>query len=146
MHLSNVSIPNHAIEKSPIQYSAVEALLYINEKHQFKPHTNLNIYMAYKIESDFEKIFIPKRINIIAGYFYIHPCITIFIFNYYHFNRLLKNLPKESNKKSRRNEKNIVARNELIPIQEYESDSHRSPEKYCKQLEYQIFFATHYKT
>ena len=57
--------------------------------------------MACKLESDFEKVVIPNRINIIAGFFYIHPCINIFIFNHYHFNPLLKNLPTESNKKKR---------------------------------------------
>ena len=55
--------------------------------------------MACKLESDFQKIVIPKKINIIAGHFYIHPYINIFIFNYYGFNPLLKNVRKESNKK-----------------------------------------------
>ena len=95
---TNIALENYAIEQTPTESNAREALLYISRKHSYKIQKDLKFCKPHKSESVFVVVIMLKRINIIAGCIYRHPDNTIDDFNTNYLKLLLQKLSKELSK------------------------------------------------
>ena len=95
---TNIALENYAIEQTPTESNAREALLYISRKHSYKIQKDLKLCKPHKSESVFVVVIMLKRINIIAGCIYRHPHNNIGDFNTNYLKLLLQKLSKELSK------------------------------------------------
>ena len=91
----NLSLPAYTMIHTPTESSAGGALLYVSNRHSFKPRTDLTsiCYKSKQFESVFVEITQPKKGNLIVGSLYRHPTMSIEEFN---INFLLPLLEKVS--------------------------------------------------
>ena len=68
--IANISIDGYVIEQTPTESSKGGALLYINNKINYKMRNNLQIYKSKELESIFIEIIESKGKNIIIGCVY----------------------------------------------------------------------------
>ena len=76
-----IEIEGYSYEHTPTEASCGGALLYISNKLNYKPRNDLLIYKSFHLESVFIEVLFPKKSNLIVGYIYKHPCMSIDEFN-----------------------------------------------------------------
>ena len=88
----SINLQNYVIEETPTESTAGGVLLYINKKHSYP---DLMIYKAKRYESTFIKVTLPKKINLIVGCIYRHPCMDECTFKDHYLNPLLDKFPEK---------------------------------------------------
>ena len=77
----DINISNYNIEHTPTEANKGGTLIYISDRHDYKPRKDLEIYEPKQIESTFIEILRPKSKNIIIGCVYRHHNISQNKFN-----------------------------------------------------------------
>ena len=94
--INNLKLQNYNMEFCPTSSNAGGTVLYINEKHSYKPRADLSVYKERELESTFIEIVNPKRSNIIVGCLYRHPSMILSEFNDDFLAPLLEKLSREN--------------------------------------------------
>ena len=80
--LINISLPGYNIEHTDTESACGGTLLYINKSLNYINHQDLNLYKTKELETTFIEVILPKRkINIVVGTIYRHPCMDADKFN-----------------------------------------------------------------
>ena len=91
----DISIPSYDYEHTSTEANKGGTLIYISNKHNYKPRPDLEIYESKRIESTFVEIVNPNGKNTIIGTIYKHHTMSQKEFNFT-LQPLLKKLTKEN--------------------------------------------------
>ena len=95
----DISLKNYSYVHTPSEANKGGTLLYISNKLNYKPRTDIQVYKSKQVESTFIEIINDKSKNTIVGCIYKHHNITEKTFNEEIFNPLLKTL-NDTNKET----------------------------------------------
>ena len=94
--INNLKLQNYNMKFCQTSSNTGGTVLYINEKHSYKPRADLSVYKEKELESTFIEIVNPKRSNIIVGCLYRHPSMILSEFNDDFLAPLLEKLLREN--------------------------------------------------
>ena len=95
----NLQLSNYSNEHNPTESSAGGTLLYISKRLSYQLRNDLRLYDPEKIASIFIEIIYSKSTNVIIGFIYKHPTLSINDFTNDFISPLLLKLQKESPKR-----------------------------------------------
>ena len=95
----NLQLSNYSNEHTPTESSAGGTLLYISKRLSYQLRNDLRLYDPEKIASIFIEIIYSKSTNVIIGFIYKHPTLSINDFTNDFISPLLLKLQKESPKR-----------------------------------------------
>ena len=95
----NLQLSNCSNEHTPTELSAGGTLLYISKRLSYQLRNDLRLYDPKKIASTFVEIIYSKSTNVIIGFIYKHPTLSINDFTNDFISTLLLKLQKESPKR-----------------------------------------------
>ena len=95
----NLQLSNYSTEYTPTELSGGGTLLYISKRLSYQLRNDLRLYDPEKIASIFIEIIYSKSTNVIIGFIYKHPTLSINDFTNDFISPLLLKLQKESSKR-----------------------------------------------
>ena len=95
----NLQLSNYLTEHTPTELSGGGTLLYISKRLSYQLRNDLRLYDPEKIASTFIEIIYSKSTNVIIGFIYKHPTLSINDFTNDFISPLLLKLQKESSKR-----------------------------------------------
>ena len=98
--LINISLPSYNIEHTDTESASGGTLLYISKSLNYINCQDLNLYKTKELEMTFIEVILPKRkINLVVGTIYCHPCMDADEVNTQYLPKLLSNISKEIKQK-----------------------------------------------